>query len=192
MGQAANPANPAHSELPEAQITHVGIFVRDIDTMIGFYTRVLGLILTDRGPYYRGGEICFLSRKSDEHHQVVFATGRAPGAPSSINQISFFVPDLATLKRFHEILVAQGVAGLDPINHGNAWSLYFPDPEGNRLELYTITPWYVEQPFADRLDLRESVETVHEKTFAMIRGDPSHCPRAEWEAKMRQRLGRSP
>jgi catechol 2,3-dioxygenase len=174
---------------PNAQFTHVGIYVRDMDKMIEFYTRVLGVILTDRGPYYRGGEICFLSRKADEHHQIVFASGRGADAPSTINQISFFVADLATLKFYHAALVAEGVAGLDPINHGNAWSLYFPDPEGNRLELYTITPWYVQQPFADKLNLDDPVEVVHEKTLAMIASDPSHCPRADWVNTMRDRLG---
>jgi len=176
---------------PEAQITHVGIYVRDMDAMIEFYTRVLGLILTDRGPYYRGGEICFLSRKADEHHQVVFASGRVPGAPSSINQISFFVADLETLKSYYDALSVEGIKGLDPINHGNAWSLYFPDPEGNRLELYTVTPWYVQQPFADKLDLTQAADTVRAKTLAMIQSDPSHCPREQWVAGMRERLGSS-
>ncbi len=174
---------------PDAQITHVGIYVRDMDKMIEFYTRVLGLILTDRGPYYRGGEICFLSRKADEHHQVVFASGRPADGPSTINQISFYVADLQTLKTYYDALVAEGIKGLDPINHGNAWSLYFPDPEGNRLELYTVTPWYVQQPFADKLDLSAPVETVLARTLAMIQGDPSHCPRERWVAGMRERLG---
>jgi catechol 2,3-dioxygenase len=160
-----------------------------MDAMIEFYTRVLGLILTDRGPYYRGGEICFLSRKADEHHQIVFASGRGADSPSSINQISFYVADLETLKAYHDALASEGIKGLDPINHGNAWSLYFPDPEGNRLELYTITPWYVQQPFADKLDLSEPVEAVRAKTLAMIRGDPSHCPRDQWVARMKDRLG---
>lgn len=34
-------------------------------------------------------------------------------------------------------------AGVAPRNHGNAWSIYFADPEGNRIELYTPSPWYV-------------------------------------------------
>ncbi len=178
------------TQRPDAQITHVGIYVRDMDAMIEFYTRVLGLILTDRGPYYRGGEICFLSRKADEHHQVVFASGRASDAPSSINQISFFVADLETLQAYHHALAGEGIRGLDPINHGNAWSLYFPDPEGNRLELYTITPWYVQQPFADKLDLTEPADTVRARTLAMIEDDPSHCPRPDWVAQMREKLHR--
>lgn len=175
-------------ERPNAQITHVGIFVRDLEAMIAFYTRVLGLVLTDRGPYYRGGEIAFLSRKPDEHHQVVFASGRPQEARSTINQISFLVEDLETLRRYHSILVDLGIEGLDPINHGNAWSLYFPDPEGNRLELYTYTPWHVQQPFADKLDLAEPVEAIHAKTLAMIRADPSFCARENWIVEQKARM----
>ena len=178
----------AHDRRPNAQITHVGILVRDLDVMIEFYTRILGLVLTDRGPYYRGGEICFLSRSPNEHHQVVFASGRLDGAASTINQISFFVEDLETLIQYHAILKKLGVAGLDPINHGNAWSLYFPDPEGNRLELYTVSPWHVQQPYADKLDLDESAEAIRAKTLAMIESDPTYGPREKWSAELRARI----
>ena len=173
---------------PNAQITHVGIYVRDMDSMIDFYTRIIGLMLTDRGPYYRGGEICFLSRKEDEHHQLVFASGRPETGASTINQISFLVADLDTLIRYHAMLVDEGLKGLDPINHGNAWSLYFPDPEGNRAELYTYTPWHVMQPFAQKLDLTEPAQLILDKTYAMIRDDPSTCPRQEWIDRMRSML----
>jgi catechol 2,3-dioxygenase len=174
---------------PNAQFTHVGIYVRDMDKMIEWYTRVLGLMLTDRGPYYRGGEIAFMSRKEDEHHQVVFASGRKPDAPTSINQMSFLLQDLETLKAFHDALKSEGIQGMDPINHGNAWSLYFPDPEGNRVELYSVTPWHVQQPFADKLDLNETPHQIREKTLKLIASDPSHCPRPEWVSTMRSKLG---
>ncbi|OFZ89315.1 MAG: hypothetical protein A2V78_07350 [Betaproteobacteria bacterium RBG_16_64_18] len=173
---------------PDAQITHVGIYVRDMDLMVDYYIRMLGLMLTDRGPYYRGGEIAFLSRKADEHHQVVFASGRPPGEKSSINQISFLVADLETLRTYFAAFVAEGVPGLDPINHGNAWSLYWPDPEGNRLEVYTYTPWHVQQPFAGKFDLSEPGDAILAKTLEMIKADPSHCPRDVWTDRQRAKL----
>ena len=77
-GVAMSPSDRAAgaTRRPNAQFTHVGFMVTDLEGMIAFYTRVLGLVLTDRGPYYRGGEIVFLSRDHSEHHQVVFASGR--------------------------------------------------------------------------------------------------------------------
>src|SRR6267378_7231575 len=77
--------------LPDAQLAHVGLFVRDLEAMIAFYTRVLGLVVTDSGDYYMGGRIAFLSRNADEHHQIVMASGRAEGSPTTLNQLSFRV-----------------------------------------------------------------------------------------------------
>ena len=119
--------------------------------------------------------LAFLSRKEDEHHQVVFASGRGPDVPTILNQISFLVEDLETLQAFYQALKAEGVTGFDPINHGNAWSVYFPDPEGNRIELYCVTPWHVQQPFAEKFDLDAPLEEIRAKTLALIRDRvPSH------------------
>ena len=131
---------------PTAQFTHLGFQVTDLEGMIAFYSRVIGLVLTDRGPYYRGGEIAFMSRNPREHHQVVLASGRSADTPTIINQLSFTVDSLEDLREFYAIVVAEGVKGLAPRNHGNAWSIYFEDPEGNRIELYAATPWHVGQP----------------------------------------------
>ena len=88
-----------------------------------------------------------------------------------------------------ERLKADGVTGFDPINHGNAWSVYFPDPEGNRIELYCVTPWHVQQPFAEKFDLDAPLEEIRARTLALIQADPSHCPRPEWISTMRTKLG---
>ncbi len=156
--------------------------------MIAFYPRVLGLVVTDSGDYYLGGRIAFLSRNAEEHHQVVMASGRAEGSPSTINQLSFRVESLEDLRRFHAALVKELVKEMNPRNHGNAWSIYFSDPEHNRIEIYTPSPWYVGQPYGKPLDLVEPVETILAKTEAMIRDDPTHSTRAAWMAQMQARL----
>ena len=173
---------------PDAQLAHVGFYVRDLERMIAFYGRVLGLVVTDTGPYYLGGHIAFLSRNSDEHHQVVMASGRAEGSPTTMNQLSFRVKSLEDLKRFYAALVAEQVKEINPRNHGNAWSVYFSDPEGNRIEIYTPSPWHVVQPFGKPLDLTEPVEAILAKTEALVRADPSGCTREAWAAKFRNRL----
>lgn len=61
--------------------SHLGIHVTNLDKMVNFYTRVLGLVLSDRGTLPAGPELAFLSRSPDDHHQVVLATGRP--APAS-------------------------------------------------------------------------------------------------------------
>ena len=177
------------SRPPNAQLTHIGFLVRDVDAMISFYTRVIGLALTDRGPYRAGGEIIFMSRSPEEHHQVVFVTGRSDSSHVSIlNQISFHVDTLEDLRTFYATLVAEKVRDLAPRNHGNAWSIYFLDPDGNRVELYTPSPWYVAQPFGQDLDMTEPVATIMAKTEAMIRDNPTLSSRDDWAGRLASTL----
>ena len=177
--------------IPDAQLGHIGFTVRDLDNMIAFYTRVLGMVVNDEGVSNRPGapRIAFLSRNAREHHQVALVSGRPDdGSRSMINQISFRVADLEALRTFHDLLVAEQVASLDPRDHGNAWSIYFMDPEGNRLEVYTDTPWYVTQPFGHPLDLTQPVEAIMARTEAMVRADPSYCRLSEWSRRLAEKL----
>jgi len=71
-----------------------------------------------------------------------------------VNQMSFRVDSLQTLREMETRLKGEpGVTILGPITHGNALSLYFRDPEGNRVELLIDTPWHVPQPYRIPVDL---------------------------------------
>ena len=177
--------------IPDAQLGHIGFTVRNLDAMIAFYTRVLGMVVNDEGVSNRPGapRIAFLSRNSTEHHQVAMVTGRPDdGSPSQINQISFRLADLEALRTFYKLLVAEKVKALDPRNHGNAWSIYFMDPEGNRLEVYTASPWYVTQPFGQPLDLTQPAAAIEAETERMVRADPSHCTAEDWSRRLAAKL----
>lgn len=172
----------------DAQLTHVGFFVRDLERMVGFYSRVFGLVVTDRGSNYRGDRVAFLSRNPSEHHQLVLASGRSAGQATTVQQVSFIVGTLEDLQRFYPGVAAEGAEDLGPRNHGNAWSVYFNDPEGNRVEVYTPTPWHVSQPYGAPLDLGESSEAIREKTLALIQGDPSFASREAWSASLKAKI----
>ena len=95
--------------IPDAQLGHIGFTVRNLDSMIAFYTRVLGMVVDDEGFAIRPGapRIAVLSRNASEHHQLALVTGRPDdGSKSQINQISFRVADLEALRQFHTLLVA--------------------------------------------------------------------------------------
>jgi hypothetical protein len=62
------------------------------------------------------------------------------------------------------------------------------DPEGNRIELYTPSPWYVHQPYASLLDLTEPADTIRAKTLEMIKDDPTFCSRESWSADLRAKI----
>jgi catechol 2,3-dioxygenase-like lactoylglutathione lyase family enzyme len=174
---------------PDVRLAHVGIYVTDLRKMEAFYTRFFSFTVNDRGKL-GDIDIVFLSRDPDEHHQLILATGRPSEASFSvINQISFRVQSLGDLRTMHARLAGEPVTDIRPISHGNAWSVYFKDPEGNRLELYLDTPWYVSQPFREPLDLTQSDETILGETERLCRASPGFRPHAEWRADVARRMG---
>jgi catechol 2,3-dioxygenase-like lactoylglutathione lyase family enzyme len=175
-------------------LTHVGIFVRDLDRMLDFYTRVIGFAVSDRGPRTQGGgEIVFMTRDPAEHHQFVLATGRPADIGFSIvNQISFLVDGLATLKAlYRDIRAEPDVEDLGPVSHGNALSAYFLDPEKNRVEFYMHTPWHVPQPHRMPIDLSLPDAELLALVEKRVRADPGFKPREEWIAEMAQRIAQA-
>lgn len=168
---------------------HFGFFVYDLDRMVDFYTQVFKLTITDEGLGKNfGNRLVFMSASEDQHHQIVLSEGRsAESKVSTIMQVSFLVPDLAELRWNRDKAESLGATELRPMNHGNAWSLYYFDPEGNRVEVYLDTPYYVNQPYGTPLDLSKSEDELLAETFAMVREDPSYMPLAEWQARFRRR-----
>ena len=174
---------------PGFAFSHFGMFVHDIARMEDFYVRLLDFTVTDRGTLRGSVNLVFLSRNPDEHHQIVLVSGR-PEAISfnPINQISLKADSLKTLCDMRRTLAAQGIAGVTPITHGNAVSMYVPDPEGNRLELYFELPWYVSQPAAVPIDLGDEA-TLMERLESHARTLPGFKPRAEWRTEMAKLMG---
>jgi catechol 2,3-dioxygenase len=170
------------SDLPEMKLGHVGLYVEDLPKMRDFYTSVLGFTVTDEGKG-RHAEMVFMSRNRDEHHQVVLATGRPENTFSVVNQISFRVESLKDLRAMHDRVEAAGAGQVRPTDHGNSWSVYFLDPEGNRLEVYMATPWYVTQPYAAPLDMSKSDEELYAYCDAKAKADPGYMPTEKWREK---------
>jgi catechol 2,3-dioxygenase-like lactoylglutathione lyase family enzyme len=171
--------------------SHFGINVTDLARMEDFYTRALGLLVSDRGALGpEGPTLVFLSRDPDEHHQIVLVSGRPPGGGSNaINQISFKLPSLADLKAMHARMRAEGIREFRVVTHGNAWSVYFADPEGNRVELFVDTPWHTPQPLAEPFDIEAPVETILTQTEALCRRRPGFVARGEWRKAQVERMG---
>jgi catechol 2,3-dioxygenase len=170
--------------------SHMGFYVRDLARMARFYKDVMCFFETDRGDL-GPVQLIFLSRDPSEHHQIVLATGRpADLSFSIINQISLRVPDLATLREMHRRVAADpDVTELVSATHGNAVSIYFRDPEGNRLEVFVDMPWYCEQPLREPIDLSQSDAQVMAAAEALARSRPRFRSRAEWIADMEQLMG---
>ncbi len=169
------------------RFSHVGLYVTDMARMVDFYSRVLGFAVTDRGKL---GQVAltFLSRDAGDHHQIVLVEGRPEGLPDRIiNQVSFRVDTLGELQRFYRRLRAEG-RELSPVTHGNAWSIYFRDPEGNRIEVFTDTDWYVAQPVAERIELDRPEDEIRRETEVFCRARPGFRPIAEWRAEIARKI----
>jgi catechol 2,3-dioxygenase len=171
-------------------LTHAGIYVRDLALMTRFYTEIMNLVVSDRGHgFSMPVNIVFLTADPTKHHQFVLAEGRKDDGPSTINQLSFKVDTLDELRTMFQRVKSEGVDALRGINHGNAWSVYFQDPEGNTIEIYLDTPWYIGQPHGDALDLSLSNEEIFRQTEEMCAKDAHFMPVRQWENKMRGNLG---
>lgn len=178
---------------PGLAFSHVGIFVSDIAKMEAFYTRYLGFFVTDRGTLagpHGPVQLVFLSRDPDEHHQIVLASGRPHEIDFNVvNQISLRADSLASLKRFHADLVQAEVKEMSPVTHGNAMSIYFRDPEGNRLEIFIDSPWYVTQPMRVPLPLEMPDAELMQWVEGHAKKLPGFRPRSEWRAEMARKMG---
>lgn len=167
-------------------LSHFGIFVENIDVMTKFYTKVFGLRVTDQGVGHNFKyQLHFLSSSPSQHHQLVLAAGRAPGTPSSVMQMSFKVQSLDDLRRVRALALEHGASAMRGMNHGNALSIYFSDPEANTVEVYLDTPWYVPQPHGDLLDLERADAQIWAETERVCRADPGFMTVEEWEGKWR-------
>ena len=165
--------------------SHFGIYVTDLERMVDFYSQVFGLTITDTG---RGhtfpSDLVFMSASPDQHHQLVLVSGRPKEATfSTVMQMSFIVPAIQFLRDIKALALEKGATQMRGLNHGNALSIYFSDPEGNTVEVYVDTPFYVAQPHGDPLDLGMSDEEIMRETEAICRKDPTFMPLQEWREK---------
>jgi catechol-2,3-dioxygenase len=179
--------------------SHIGVNCWNLDKMEDFYTKVIGFVVTDRGTLQVGERIVFLSMDPCEHHQLALVSGRTEGemhdSPpiggslhTAIMQISFRLLDLDTLRDFYNRLKSAGLTNFVPRNHGRAWSVYVRDPEGNALEFFVDSEWYIRQPFGRPLDLEQPNEQIMADTERMCRDSPGFQPVAEWQTKLAKQL----
>ncbi len=177
---------------PQLMLGHTTLAARDLDRLSEFYCDVLGFHVTNRGPVPGGSEIVFLSQDPSAHHQIAMVGGLEPAASGfmMVDHLAFRTGTLDDLRVLREKLVAAGVDPVLSICHGNAWSLYFDDLEGNGVECFVDTPFHVAQPFAQGFDLDRSDGDILESTRGMIESEPEFRSMAQWREEFAKRIGR--
>jgi len=142
-------------------LSHVVLYVKDLDKMVEFYTDVLGLVK------YRVNErrMVFLTSDPDkEDHELALAAGRE-GQAKLIGHIAWKVDKPAEVKEFYERFKAKGVPIVHCVSHaytemGNTVSCYFLDPEGNRIEIYALVAERGDARINRPLDLEQNVDAI--------------------------------
>ncbi|MDP6174489.1 MAG: VOC family protein [Rhodospirillales bacterium] len=173
------------------QLTHFALFTTDLAKMEDFYTRVMGLTVTDRGGASSAPvEMIFMSSSPDEHHQFVLLSGRPDDVDFRLNQqMSFLVESLDELREMRDAALEAGMENMREATHGNAWSIYFDDPEQNMVEIYVHTPWYIRQPHLVPIDLDKSDDEIYAETEAHCREQDGFMMAEERRSEMARMIG---
>jgi catechol 2,3-dioxygenase len=133
-----------------------------------------------------------LSSDPEKHHQLALASGRPKEATlSTVMRASFAVGSLDALRDIKAKALANGASEMRALDHGNAWSIYFKDPEGNTVEAYLGSPLHLPQPHGDPLDLSKSDEKIVRATEAACRNDPGFMLGAEFVRRQSEVMSRT-
>ena len=118
------------------KLGHVVLKVRDAGKSRDFYTRTLGLKVAHED-LERG--TVFLSFGKEHHDLALFqlASGETPGPTQpGLHHMAWQLGSFEELQAAYRDLKAMGVAVESTIEHNVTRSVYFRDPDGNRVELY--------------------------------------------------------
>ena len=123
------------------ELGHVSLFVRDLDSSVGFYRDVLGLRETGRG---KDGRIVFLSAGA-HHHDVSLELARVdaqplPAGAPGLYHVAFCVG--GSREDLHAARLQAEQAGLQPFGETDGATPCFcvKDPDGHTVELYAAPP----------------------------------------------------
>jgi catechol-2,3-dioxygenase len=182
---------------PKLQFSHLGLVVKDLPRMEDFYTRVLGYKVTDRGTTGQGVTMVFMTLDPEEHHNLFLVDGKpdaalprntiVPHCGPVLHHLSFRVATLAELRVMYDrVRNEMGVTDLRPATHGLCWAVYFKDPEGNDLEFFADSPWYIYQPFYRPIDFSKPDAEILRETEEMCRNAPGFRPHKQFNDELRR------
>ena len=118
------------------KLGHIVLRVRDAQRSKDFYMRTLGLKLAHED-LSRGA--VFLSFGEQHHDLALFEPAGREAADSThagLHHSAWQVGSFEELQAAYRELKAMGVKVESTVEHNVTRSVYFPDPDGNRVELY--------------------------------------------------------
>ena len=122
---------------PPAKLAHVVYMTRRFDEMISWYQNVF-----EAKVQYQNPAFAFLTY-DDEHHRFAFAnmsvlnpdsTDTATTAKVGVNHVGYTYANLGELLDTYDRLKQLGITPYWRVHHGLTLSVYYQDPDGNRME----------------------------------------------------------
>jgi len=126
IGETAGRHSPAH-------FCHVVFYTRQLDAMVAWYCEVLGAY-----PVMRNDRIAFLTYDEEHHRVAIVRKDDLVDRPENcvgFAHAAFGYRSLSELAATYVRLKQRGILPVWEINHGPTTSLYYADPDRNRIEL---------------------------------------------------------
>jgi catechol 2,3-dioxygenase-like lactoylglutathione lyase family enzyme len=124
---------PVTQPISPAKFAHFVLRTGQLDTMADWYKTLLNARIV-----FRDDRLCFLSY-DDEHHRLALINIPGSGVrdPDSTgtDHVAYSYNNLGELLSTYRRLKAAGIVPHWPINHGVTTSMYYRDPDNNRVEL---------------------------------------------------------
>src|SRR3984957_13576725 len=157
---------PISQPVSPAKFAHFLLRTGQVDKLAPWYQTLLNARIVFRNEF-----LCFLSY-DDEHHRLAIIN--MPGAgvrdphATGTDHVAYSYNDLGELLSTYRRLKAAGIMPNWPINHGVTTSIYYRDPDNNRVELqidnfptpkeldgYFHSPAFAENPIGVTFDPEE-------------------------------------
>jgi catechol 2,3-dioxygenase-like lactoylglutathione lyase family enzyme len=180
-----------------AKFAHVLYSTRRYDEMIAWYEDVFEARVVQRDP-----ALAFMTY-DDEHHRFAFANldvlkpdrGTDERGEIGVNHLAYTYASAGELLQTYDRLKSKGIRPYWPVHHGIAMSLYYRDPDGNRMEFqvdvgtpdeanaYMATPAFAANPVGvvfdpDRLLAAYRNGAGEDVLLRMPEGEPAPIPEA--------------
>jgi catechol 2,3-dioxygenase len=124
------------------RVGHLVLRVKDVERSKRFFEEILGFPVVAQN---ERGMVFFSTDVADNHHMLAIMPGKEGAAMPTPDQVgmqhvSFELGSFAELQDAYRLFKEKGVAIDHTVFHGVSKSVYFYDPDGNRLELYVNVP----------------------------------------------------
>ena len=118
--------------LKPAYFAHFVLRVRDLEKSLAWYQTAVGMEVVNRS-----GPIAFLTFDEEHHRLALLQTPvqeLAPPGAAGVDHVAYTFNELGDLLSHYVRLKNEGIKPVWTINHGPTTSMYYEDPDGNRVE----------------------------------------------------------